>query len=95
MNFEKRSGEPAADYDADFSGDIPLLLNIWNKNTGTGEGYEALKKFFDQVGPGKNFLATAMTDAGVHLFEKAVQGGLIKKVADARGIRQLSEWRVV
>lgn len=97
MDFENKTptNETHADFDADFSGEIPLLLNIWNHQPGTGEGYEALKKFFDQVGSGKNFLATDMTDAGLHLFEKAAQAGLIEKVAPARGLLRLTEWRVI
>lgn len=94
MSFENPTNKPHADFDADFSGELPLLLNIWNRQPGTGEGYEAFKKFLGQVGPGKNFLATDMTDAGLHLFEKAVQAGLIEKIAPARGLHRLTEWRV-
>ena len=97
MNFENKtpSTEPQADFDADFSGDIPLLLNIWNRQPGTGEGYEVFKKFLEQVGSGKKFLSTAVTDDGKRLFEKAVKNSLIEMVAPERGIPQLSEWRVV
>ena len=44
--------EPAeeAGYDADFRGDIPYLLNVWNKKAGTGEGYKALQEFIGRVG---------------------------------------------
>jgi hypothetical protein len=97
MNFENKtpSIESHADFDADFSGDIPLLLNIWNRQPGTGEGYEVFKKFLEQVGSGKNFLSTAVTDDGKRLFEKAVNNSLIEMVAPERGIRQFSEWRVL
>jgi hypothetical protein len=97
MNFENKTSsiESHADFDADFSGDIPLLLNIWNRQPGTGEGYEVFKKFLEQVGSGKNFLSTAVTDDGKRLFEKAVNNSLIEMVAPERGIRQFSEWRVL
>jgi hypothetical protein len=97
MNFENKTSsiESHADFDADFSGDIPLLLNIWNRQPGTGEGYEVFKKFLEQVGSGKNFLSTAVTDDGKRLFEKAVNNNLIEMVAPERGIRQFSEWRVL
>lgn len=95
MSFENPSTEPHADFDADFSGELPLLLNIWNRQPGTGEGYEVFKKFLEQVGSGKNFLSTAVTDDGKRLFEKAVNNNLIEMVAPERGIPQLSEWRVL
>jgi len=96
MDFENKtpSMESHADFDADFSGEIPLLLNIWNRQPGTGEGYEAFKKFLEQVGSGMNFQATDMTETGLHLFEKAAQEGLIEKVAPARGLLRLTEWQV-
>lgn len=95
MSFENPTTEPHADFDADFSGELPLLLNIWNRRPGTGEGYEVFKKFLEQVGSGKNFLSTAVTDDGKRLFEKAVNNNLIEMVAPERGIRQFSEWRVL
>lgn len=84
-----------ANYDADFSGDEPCFINIWNKQKGYGFGYIVFHDFLRRVGVGETFLSTDFTIDGSNLFQKAVNDGLIKKVSEPFGLQRLTRWEVV
>lgn len=86
--------ETMANYDADFSGDEPYFINIWNKQKGYGFGYIVFHDFLRRVGIEKTFLSTDFTQEGSNLFQKAVNEGLIKKVSEAFGLQRLTRWKV-
>jgi hypothetical protein len=87
--------ETMANYDADFSGDEPYFINIWNKQKGYGFGYIVFHDFLRRVGRGKTFLSTDFTQEGSNLFQKAVNDGLIKKISEPFGLERLTRWEVV
>jgi hypothetical protein len=84
-----------ANYDADFSGDEPCFINIWNKQKGYGFGYIVFNDFLRRVGVGKTFLSTDFTQDGLDLFQKSINDGLIKKVSEPFGLHRLIRWEVV
>ena len=87
--------ETMADYDADFRGSEPLIINIWTKQRGHGFGYLAFHDFLRRVGMQKTFLATDMTADGASLIQKAVNDGLVEKVSEPFGLQRLTRWKVV
>ncbi|MCD6109217.1 hypothetical protein J7J83_00420 [bacterium] len=94
-NYKLFDVETMANYDADFSGDEPYFINIWNKQKGYGFGYIIFHDFLRRVGTGKTFLSTDFTEDGANLFQKAVNDGLIKKVSEPFGLQRLTRWKVV
>lgn len=87
--------ETMADYDADFSGESPLFINIWRKKEGYGFGYIVFHDFLRRVGVQKTFLSTDFTEEGTNLFQKAVDDGLIEKISEPFGLQRLTRWKVV
>lgn len=82
-------------FDADFSGEKPLLLNVWNRDKGSGKGFDKFREFISEVGEGRVFLATDMTDDGRKMFQKAVDRGLITQVSGSKGLHRTTEWKVL
>lgn len=84
-----------ADYDADFRGEEPYFINIWNKEEGFGFGYIVFHDFLRRVGVGKTFTSTNFTEGGTILFQKAVTDGLIEKTSEKSGLQQFTRWKVI
>lgn len=84
-----------ADYDADFSGEEPYFINIWNKRKGYGFGYIVFHDFLRRVGIGETFLSTDFTQEGLNLFEKAIDDGLVERVSGQFGVQRLTRWKVI
>lgn len=93
--YELFDVETMANYDADFSGDEPYFINIWNKQKGCGFGYIVFHDFLRRVGIGKTFLSTNFTQEGSNLFQKAANDGLIQKISKPYGLQRLTRWKVV
>jgi len=93
--YELFDAETMANYDADFSGEEPYFINIWNKQKGYGFGYIVFHDFLRRVGIGKTFLSTDFTQEGSNLFQKAINDGLVKKVSEPFGLQRLTRWEVV
>jgi hypothetical protein len=87
--------ETMANYDADFSGEEPFFVNIWSKQKGYGFGYIIFHDFLRRVGVERTFLSTDFTQEGSNLFQKAVNDGLIKKIAEPFGLQRLTRWKVI
>jgi len=87
--------ESMANYDAEFSGEEPYFINIWNKQEGFGFGYIVFHDFLRRVGIEKTFTSTNFTDAGRALFQKATTDGLIEKVSEPSGLQMITRWKVV
>ena len=88
--------ETMADYDADFSEEEPLFLNIRSKKKRHGFGYIIFHHFLREVGIGRTFLSTDFTEEGEKLFKKAKYDGLIEKISDKPiGLHRLSRWKVL
>ena len=87
--------ETMADYDADFSGAEPYIINIWNKQPGSGFGYLVFHDFLRRVGLNKTFVSSDFTEPGDKLFQKAVTDGLIKKISEPFGLQRMTRWQVV
>ena len=87
--------ETMADYDADFSGEEPYFINIWSKKRGYGFGYIVFHDFLRRVGTGNTFVSTDFTEEGMHLFQKAVNDGLIEKISEPAGLQRLTRWKVI
>lgn len=87
--------ETMANYDADFSGEEPYFINIWNKQSGYGFGYIVFHDFLRRVGVQKTFLSTDFTKEGSDLFQRAVSDGLIENVSEPFGLRRLTRWKVI
>ena len=66
--YELFDVETMANYDADFSGEEPHFINIWNKQKGYGFGYIVFHDFLGRVGVGKTFLSTDFTQEGSNLL---------------------------
>ncbi|HUT22194.1 MAG TPA: hypothetical protein VMX18_02155 [Candidatus Bipolaricaulota bacterium] len=94
-NFSVFDNETMADYDADFSGEEPCLINIWAKRKGYGFGYLVFHDFLRRVGLQKTFLSTDFTEEGSNLFQKAMSDGLIEKVSEPSGLQRLTRWKVI
>ena len=92
--FELFDSDTMANYDADFFGEEPFFINIWNKQRGYGFGYIVFHDFLRKVGEGKTFLSTDFTDEGAALFQKAVKDKLIEKISEPLGLQRLTRWKV-
>ncbi len=93
--FNVFDSEKMANYDADFSGDEPYIINIWSKQKGFSFGYIVFHDFLNRVGLDKTFVSTNFTDEGSKLFDKAVSDGLIEKISEPFGLQQLTRWKVI
>lgn len=93
--FQLFDTKTMADYDAEFSGELPYLINIWTKQEGKGYGYIILHDFFRRVGVGNSFFATDFTGSGAHLFEKAIKDGVIQKEPQSTNLLNITRWKVV
>ena len=93
--FDLFNVETMANYDAEFSGEEPYFINIWNKQKDHGFGYVVFHDFLHRVGIGKTFNSTNFTDDGKKLFDKAVSDGLIEKMSEPFGLQNLTKWKVV
>jgi len=93
--FEVFDTESMADFDADFSGEEPLFINIWSVKRGYGFGYLVFHEFLRKVGLQKSFLSTDFTPDGERCFEKAVKDGLIEKTSEPFGLHRLTRWKVI
>lgn len=87
--------ESMADYSADFQHGEPIFLNIWTHISGYGFGYIVFHDFLRRVGKNNTFLSTDLTDAGMILFKKAQDHGLIQKIEIAPNIGRYSRWKVI
>ncbi len=84
-----------ADYDAEFSGEEPLFINIWNKKEGHNFGYIVFHDFLRKVGQDNTFLSTDLTSPGKKLFEKAIQDSLIEKMTENIGLHRMTRYKVI
>ena len=79
--------------DVDYSGDVPLLLNIKNDTGVKGAGYNTFIQFIKSVGNGNSFRSTDMTESGKRMFNRAVKEGFIEQIAGPKGLHRLTEWK--
>ncbi len=93
--FALFDADTMANYDADFSGNEPFFINIWNKQSGYSFGYIVFHDFLRRVGKQKTFLSSDFTEAGGKLFKQAVDDGLIVKVSEPLGLLRQTRWQVV
>jgi len=84
-----------ADYSADFNGSEPFFLNIWSKVPNYGFGFIVFHDFLRRVGFNKTFISTDFTPAGIKLFKKAQEAGLIEQVEVPANLGRYTRWKVV
>lgn len=93
---DTESNKKLANYEAIFEQDKePLFVNIWSIKKGYRLGYIVFHDFLLRVGKNKTFSSTDFEKAGIEMFKKAENEGLIKKISEKTGIGNITRWQVI
>jgi hypothetical protein len=85
-----------ANYDADFrTKEEPIFINIWSTKKGYNLGYIVFHDFLIKIGQNKTFSSTDFEPAGIKMFKKAQEAGLIKQISKPEGVSNITRWEII